>query len=273
VYVARVEEGIQVWRQCNMTTPAGLDLASRWTNTDSATNYYINTSTLVDFRPDSVLHDTWPEIARYAIYRSTPNPNYEPLDVNITDCSLSMAVYEYTGAQANGSDFSFASTREVDFGVANPWTYDSRNSQFSGRVYVNESSTVPALEIGVARLTALANFLQSSNLVSDWIEGNAIPTDLGLAAALIGNVNLTERFDSMATAMTESLRYGRDARVARGETVVGEPFVSIRWGYFVVPILTEGFVILFAVAGILSNRRSHRVPLEIFIPCCTRSAA
>ncbi|KAL5340161.1 hypothetical protein BJX70DRAFT_396934 [Aspergillus crustosus] len=180
----RVPEGFQVWRQCNMTTPAGLDVSSRWTDTDSGTNYYMNTSTLVDLESDSNLPNT---------------------------CL--------------------------------------------------DSNTTPALEIGAARLTALANFFQSSNVVSDWIEGNAIPTDIGLAAALIGNVNLTARFDSMATAMTESLRYGQDTITAHGETMVGEPFVSIRWGYFVVPIMTEGFAILFAVASILSNRRSRQVPL------------
>ncbi|KAL4861648.1 hypothetical protein BDV12DRAFT_179942 [Aspergillus spectabilis] len=255
----RVEEGFLRYRQCNMTTPAGLDLSSRWTTTDSATNYYMNTSTMVDFR-ESLLPDTWPEIARYAIYRSTPDVNYEPLDVNITDCSLSVAVYEYTGAEANGSAFSFASTREVDFGVANPWKSESRG-EFGGRVYINETNTIPALEINHGRLRALANFTESSNIVTEWVEGNAIPKNLGLAAALIGTANLTARFDSMATAMTESLRYGRDALTAYGETVVGEPFVSIRWGYFVVPIVTEGVAVLFAVASILSNRRSRQVPL------------
>jgi hypothetical protein len=65
----------------------------------------------------------------------------------------------------------------------------------------------------------------------------------------------------MATAMTNYLRYGPNTQSAYGEIVQSEPFVSIRWGYFVVPIVTEGFAILFAVLSIFSNRPSRRVPL------------
>ncbi|KAL4985173.1 hypothetical protein BDW68DRAFT_147357 [Aspergillus falconensis] len=266
-----VEEPLSTWRQCNMTTPAGLDLSSRWVDTDSATNYYMNTSTLLTTRPGpewkSVLPDTWPEIARFAVYRSTPNKDFEPLHVNITDCSLSITVYEYTGAESNGSYFSFASRREVDFGAVNPWTFEtSPAGDRLGRAYINETAgdnnnTIPALEISWTRLIALANFFQSSIFVAEWVEGNFVPTSLGLAAALIGDVPLDERFHGMATAMTDYLRYGPDTLPAYGETVVSEPFVSIRWGYFVVPIVTEGFAILFAVLSILSNRRSRQVPL------------
>ncbi|KAL6231886.1 hypothetical protein BDW75DRAFT_247591 [Aspergillus navahoensis] len=263
-----IEQPLTTWRQCNMTTPAGLDLSSRWVNTDSATNYYMNTSMLLSTQTgpegESLLPDTWPEIARFAIYRSTPDVSFfEPHDVNITDCSLSITVYEYTGAEANGSVFHFASRQEVDFGVANPWAFQTSPV---GRAYINETAgdnnnTIPRLEISWTRLIALANFFKSSNIVTEWVEGNAFPSNLGLAAALIGDVDLNERFDGMATAMTDYLRYGPDALAAYGETVVSEPFVSIRWGYFVVPIVTEGVAILFAVLSILSNRKSRRVPL------------
>ncbi|KAL2783555.1 hypothetical protein BJX66DRAFT_344842 [Aspergillus keveii] len=83
----------------------------------------------------------------------------------------------------------------------------------------------------------------------------------GVAAALSGETNVTERFDKTATAMTDYLRYAADSQTAQGELIESVPFVSIRWGYFVVPFVTERFAILFAVLCIINNRKSQNVPL------------
>jgi hypothetical protein len=61
--------------------------------------------------------------------------------------------------------------------------------------------------------------------------------------------------------MTNYVRYGPDTQTAQGELIESVPFVSIRWGYFVVPIVTEGFAILFAILSIINNRKSRNVPL------------
>ena len=44
----------------------------------------------------------------------------------------------------------------------------------------------------------------------------------------------------MATAMTDYLRYGPNMQFAHGDLNQREPFVFIRWGDFVVLIVTEG---------------------------------
>ncbi|KFY08723.1 hypothetical protein V492_05970 [Pseudogymnoascus sp. VKM F-4246] len=248
---------------CNLTTPAGIDLTIRHADTDWATEYVMNVSSLVDTSRLG-LWDTYPKTTLFAIYRSTPDSNSFLMEnVNITDCSLSITAYEYTDATANGSDFS-ARRHEVDFGVKNPWTIMIERDR-SGHIYTNESTVgsthIPALGMTYRSLLALENFLQSTALATEWVAGNFDNKNLGVAAALTGDVDLSDRFDKMATAMTDYLRYGENTQTAHGEMVRSEAFVSIRWEYFVVPMVTEGLAILFAILSIFSNRRSRRVPL------------
>lgn len=246
--------------QCNMTTPGGVMVGSRYSLTDSATTYYMNTSSMLG------VADAFPEITRFAIYRSTPDFNFTMQDINITECSLYITAYEYTDAKANGSDFSFASRQEIDFGVTNPWHAGPRNetAKFE-RLFTNETTWgsihIPALEIDYPNLQTLETFLMSTSIISEFVEGNFVNTNLGVAAALYGDVDLNDRFDGMATAMTNYLRYGPSTQLALGEVIQSEPFVSIRWWYFAVPVATEALAIVFAILSIVSNRRSRNVPL------------
>ncbi|PLB41687.1 DUF3176 domain-containing protein [Aspergillus candidus] len=252
-------------RQCNMTTPGGLHVRTRGVATDSATTYYMNASSLLSTRTNSELPDTFPEITRFAIYRSTADQNFRVYDVNITDCSLYITAYEYSDAKANGSDF-FIAKREIDFGVQNPWSFsnESRENYFDNMSTKRSKSGnihIPALEISYTTLSAVEVFFESTSMASDWIAGNFINENIGVSAALYGDVDIGDRFDRMATAMTDHLRYGPNKKTAPGEVVHREPFVSIRWEYFVVPIFIEGLAILFAILSVFSNRQSRRVPL------------
>ncbi|KAJ6049190.1 hypothetical protein N7444_005906 [Penicillium canescens] len=263
--VATCEGDEDSLRQCNMTTPGGVDLAPRAWFTDLATTYYMNASSLLMNTSAVELPDTFPEITRFAIYRSTPDSSFRVQDINITECSLSITAYQYTDVQANGSDFS-SRRQEVDFGVKNPWTLGTEGSEMKfKRIYTNGSTSgdihIPALGTNYASLAAVENFFESTTIVTEWVAGNFVNTNLGVAAALSGDVDISYRFDKMATAMTDYLRYGPNTLSAHGEVVQSEPFVFIRWGYFVVPIVTEGFAILFAILSIFSNRQSRRVPL------------
>ncbi|KAL3484529.1 hypothetical protein BJX62DRAFT_230208 [Aspergillus germanicus] len=215
---------------CNMTTPGGLGFGTRHGYTDSATAFNMSASSLLD--PTIGLEeDTFPEIARFAIYR----------------------------------DFSFTDKRELDFGVKNAWVLGSSTAgPLYATIHINETlingTHVPALETTFADLLALGNF-KSTALTSGWVQGNFDNQYLGIAAGLMGNVDLYARVDDMATAMTEYLRYGPNTLLARGETIHSKPYVSIRWGYFSVPIVTEALSILFAILSVFSNRRSRRIPL------------
>ncbi|KAL3477016.1 hypothetical protein BJX99DRAFT_270171 [Aspergillus californicus] len=253
-------------RQCNMTTPGGLRIATQYSPTSAATSYYMNASSLLgsDLERPELLPATFPAITRFAVYRSTPDYNFVQNDVNITECTLSLAAYEYTNARANGSDFSFDETRQVEsISERNPWAINGTSWQ-SSRLYTNESTAddIPAVEIGWASLVGLINFFESQTIVTEWVDGSFFNENLGLAAALSGDVDINERFDKMATTMTDYLRSGSpNSQLATGETVNSEAYVSIRWLYFIVPIATEVFAIVFAALTIFSNRKSRRVPL------------
>lgn len=134
---------------------------------------------------------------------------------------------------------SFTSKREVDFGTKNPWSGLGRQ-----RVYINESKngniSIPALEMSYYGLAALENFFESSSIVSEWVVGNFANTNVGIAAALSCDVGISNRFDNMATAMTNYLRYGPNMQLARGDLRQSELFVFIRWEYFAVPMVTKG---------------------------------
>lgn len=245
-----------------MTTPGGLGISTSYYFTDWATNYFLNASSLLGNPAILALPDTFPEVTRFAVYRSTPNFNLQPENINITECSLSLTAYKYIDAKANGSDFSFEKVREVDFGVANPWKRTPREYEW-GSLDTDEFKTdnIPALQIRYSNLAALDNFLMSSTIVTQWVEGNFENKNLGLAAALSGDVNIDERFKKMAASMTDHLRDGPNAAAAHGERIESQPFVSIRWPYFIPPLATELMAILFAVLTIFSNRKDRHVPL------------
>jgi hypothetical protein len=244
-----------------MTAPNGVALQTERVWTASATTFVMNATALQDQRNPS---DNLPEIARFAIWRSTADHNFNTSMENVTECSLFLTAYEYTGASANGPRISFAQRREVDFGVENPWSVENPGRLITP-VYINETiignMVIPRLEMTYSRLSAIERFFASPSMSTSWSVGSIQNRDLGVAAALSGKTNITERFERMATAMTDYIRYGPDTQAAEGELIESVPFVSIRWGYFVVPIVTEGFAILFAVLSIINNRRSRNVPL------------
>ncbi|KAL4737945.1 hypothetical protein BDV11DRAFT_206339 [Aspergillus similis] len=254
---------------CTLKTPTGLDLVYHQVRTSGATTYTMNVATLL---PNSTLQNTFPELTRFAIFRSSRDGNYNMFNTNVTECSLFLTAYEYTGATANGDEFSFASRREVDFGVRNPWRFMPGDQNLAGEVYTNETVhkgvRIPALWVDYYSLKALQNFFTSNTFVSGWWDGSMKTVDRGYVwpnsgavTALMGDVDIPARFDSMATAMTDYIRYGPNRQNATGETIQSVPYVLIQWWYFIVPVVTEAFAILFAILSVVNNRRSRHVPL------------
>lgn len=258
--------GTQSSNVCNMTTPGGLTVTTRWGNTDWATNYFMNATSLLGENTTTRLN-TLPDITRFAVYRASPDGNFTALDVNVTECVLSLTAYEYTGAKANGSDFAFGTTREVNFGSKKNIWNDGGYAPPLGWLYTNSTedadagANIPALNISHASLFAIENFFQSDAIVTEWVAGNFPNNKFGLAAALSGDVDIDARFKKMAASMTDYVRRGPNARSADGERLESEPFVSIRWGYFVTPIVTEFLGVALAVLTIFNNRKSRGVPL------------
>ncbi|KAL4996468.1 hypothetical protein BDV10DRAFT_172195 [Aspergillus recurvatus] len=239
---------------CNMTTPGGVNISTHFVRTDSSTSFYMNALSTLE---TPVVYQL-PEITRFAIYRASPDFNFEPKDINVTQCSLYLTAYEYTDAKANGTQFSFDHTREVGFRLGHR---DPLMSLRTNETTTEDNHTIPALEIGYWDLTSLQNFFQSPIIVNEWIKGSYDNKNFGVAAALEGDVDIPDRFDRMAAAMTHYLRNGPNMLNETGDVIENVPFVAIRWGYFVVPIVTEALAVLFAVLTVLSNRRSKGVPL------------
>ncbi|VUC26852.1 unnamed protein product [Clonostachys rosea] len=184
-------------------------------------------------------------ISKFAVYRSTSDTHFDPFNINVTDCSLSMAVYDYTNAKSNGSSFNFEESREVDLGRDSPWNYRSvGNNVLTGSFFVNESqaNNIPALDISWVDLKGLQNFLESRTIVTEWVDGNWKNNSLGLSAALTGTADLPKLFKAMATK--------------------NEAFYSIRWAWIIGPCVLEGLALLFAGLSIYGNsRRTNNVPL------------
>ncbi|CAG7963955.1 unnamed protein product [Penicillium salamii] len=262
---------IESLQQCNMTTPAGVNLTSRTMATDYATVYAMNAFAFpFGKRTVETVANELPEIVRFGIYRSTVDSGFRMQDINITDCALSLTAYEYTDAKANGSSLSFGNKREVNFGVKNPWKYttgsgsnDMQNE--SPHLYTNETingnMTIPALGVTYLNLYGLRNFFQSTTIVTEWVLGNFVNTNSGVATSLVGDVDIGDRFDKMAISMTNNLRYGTSGKAAFGYVIEKETYIHIRWGFFVVPCFIELLAVVFAVSSMVQNRRSRRVPL------------
>ncbi|CEJ92004.1 hypothetical protein VHEMI07685 [[Torrubiella] hemipterigena] len=240
---------------CNMTTPGGIDIATRFIFTQSATTYYMNTTF------DDSLWDTpkgLPRILQTAIYRATVDSNFNSSHVNVTECSLSLAAYRYTNASADGNEFSFGQVEEIDFELG---SWGVSDGPLTFRVNASQTLDTPTMEISSIDLGALANFFSSNVVVSQWVAGNFENHGFGVSAALSGDVDIPGRFQKMATSMTSYLRSRPDSKLALGETLTPTPFVVIHWPFMLGPVVIEVAAILFAICTIIQNRRSRKVPL------------
>ncbi|CAG8931921.1 unnamed protein product [Penicillium salamii] len=258
-------------QQCSMTTPAGVNLTSRTMATEYGTIYALNAFAF-PFGKQTIetITNELPEIVRFAIYRSTVDKDFAPHSINITDCALSLTAYEYTDVKANGSSLTFGNKREVDFGVKNPWKYtgggglnevQTKNPDVYTNETINGDMTIPALGVTYLNLYGLRNFFQSTTIVTEWVLGDFDNTNSGVATSLVGDVDIGDRFNKMATSMTNNLRYGTSGQDAFGDVIEKETYIHIRWWFFVAPCFIELLAVVFAITSMVQNRRSRRVPL------------
>ena len=237
--------------KCNMTTPGGITLSTQHTYPFLLTSFRSNTSVI-----DS---DDWtsPDLMRIAIYRTDKDNVYMPSNINITECTISYAAYEYTNARANGSEFSFGKIKTMDL----EWA-ETDNKEYSRRFFSTDSKDdLPELYSWWVDELALTEFFLSGTFQLECLEGNEGNFKHGLSAVLGGQTNLSRAFDNMATSMTDYIRSGPNMELASGSRIDTEIFVSVRWYWLIGPGLIELASLLFAVATIVSNDRKHKVPL------------
>ncbi|KAK1842352.1 hypothetical protein CCHR01_15028 [Colletotrichum chrysophilum] len=253
----RTESPSRYNEYCNMTTPGNIGLYAQKVFTSLGTRFYMNASLAVEF----------PEISRFGIYQATPDVNFNQSNINITECSLSLAAYKYTGARSESTSFSFAKTEMIQFSGNRSGPQSDRHNILEGMEFTNgyKASDLPAFKMSSYDLRALGQFFTSGAIVTYWVDGYGPSFDnkvSGLsAAALAGDVDIGERFKKMAVSMTDYLRSGPNSKSAVGDRVDQIPYVSIRWWFFAGPVAIEALALLFAVLTIFSNRESSRVPL------------
>lgn len=246
---------------CNMTTPKGVLLSTHHVDTDSQTTFRLNASSTLEETPRGLPND-FPAFITLAVYRATSDGNFDARDINITECALSLTAYEYSGAHANGSDFEFDSVKQISL-PHDRWNYEGGSFVGDGSLWTNASKAdgLPKLSISYPDLKALQFFFESDMISAEWVDGNYENTNPGISAALIGDVDLEERFKRMAASMTDHLRAGPNRRIAKGQNIDRVAFVSIRWVWLIGPIVIELAALMFAIITIARNRRSRNVPL------------
>lgn len=242
---------------CNMTTPGNIGLYAQKVFTSLGTRFYMNASLAVEL----------PEISRFGIYQATPDVNFNQSNMNITECSLSLAAYKCTGARSESTSSFFAKTEMIQFSGNRSGPQSDRHNILEGMKFTNgdKASDMPAFRMSSYDLNALGQFFTSAAFVTYWVHGSGTSFDnkvSGLsAAALAGDIDIGERSKKMAVSMTDYLRSGPNSKSAVGDRVDQIPYLSIRWWFFAGPVAIEALSLLFAVLTIPSNRENSRVPL------------
>ncbi|KAK2616349.1 hypothetical protein QQS21_000783 [Conoideocrella luteorostrata] len=89
-------------------------------------------------------------------------------------------------------------TREVELAAMT-----TRHNEWNGNP-ANESKIerIPAQYMSSYSLKSLQTFIESTLIVSEWVDGDWQNQNLGVSAALLGDVNVSDRFDNLALSMT-----------------------------------------------------------------------
>ncbi|RTE81353.1 hypothetical protein BHE90_004143 [Fusarium euwallaceae] len=252
-------------RLCNLTTPAGVVLSTWFKPSEGHTTFQINTTKAgPSFGPNIGSQNV--EVAKLAVYRATAEvPGFSGSNINVTDCTLQPAAYEYSNARANGSTFSFQSIREFDLSEGDNGECDAvgeeSGSCWKWQVMSNGSKieNSPTLRISFLDMIALRQIFHSAEFKSRWDEGYSDNPNPGFNSVLGGDVDLSQAFQNMAMSMTDYIRDGPNGMLARGDRVESRIFVSIRWHWLIGPILIQLAGLFLTVLTIVGNRRN--VPL------------
>ncbi|KAJ4002681.1 hypothetical protein NW752_002497 [Fusarium irregulare] len=176
------------------------------------------------------------------------------------ECNISYVAYEYTNATVSGNSFSFGKTRMVDL----KWDVDyDKDHPLDLRPLISTSTKddIPTLYSNPMDEAALADFIGSETFRLEYIKGDRGYVPHGLSAMLGGEVNISQRFDNMASSMTEYLRSGPNTQLAKGNQIEPQNYVVVNWYWLIGPAILELAALIFAICTIVSNARKHKVPL------------
>ncbi|KAI1369417.1 hypothetical protein F5Y08DRAFT_293256 [Xylaria arbuscula] len=256
---------------CNYTTPAGVYFSTEYVRTDSATSLIVAVNdTFYSSLPGLEIEPRLsPEFLQVAVFQSNNawSTNFNADEIipdNITECTLSLSLHEYSNITANGSDISFSQeTRQLEPAWYLP---DTETGEITLLFNQSEAGVIdPPLRVNAFDFASAILFFESSAFRSHIISGNAQKgkdTDrVGTGGAFL-NADVPTVFTALAKSMTDyvrSLSKGPNVETGKGSRIESIVFVRIRWEWLALPIIEELAAIAFVVWVIIHNRR-HRIP-------------
>ncbi|KAI0396431.1 hypothetical protein F5Y17DRAFT_102136 [Xylariaceae sp. FL0594] len=254
---------------CNYTTPGGVSFSTMFVPTDSATSLVVavNETFWKSYRklPGPFMD---PDFLKIAVFQSNSGvDNYfngnEILAPNITECSLSLELHEYTGIRSNGSHLNLERTsRKLLPGFGN---YTSLPGGTDRVVRFNQTEAGPLdppLTINIYDWANMLLFFQSNAFSVNVNSGSVVSqTDIGNAAAFF-NADVTSRINNMASSMSDYLRSlskGPNVEKFHGNRVEVVVFVRVRWLWFILPVFETLAAIVFVLYVIVYSYR-HDIP-------------
>ncbi|KAI1126463.1 hypothetical protein F5Y10DRAFT_267126 [Nemania abortiva] len=266
---SKSENGVILF--CNYTTPGDVHFSTEYVQTDSATALLVAVNdTLLDAIDSTPLSRVSADFLQVAVFQSNSGEKSSFNDPgivadNITECTLSLSLYEYSNIRSNGSQLSFDHiSRRLEPG----WQDLSHQLENPRNITFNQSDTGPIdppfIVNGYDWASAVL-FFESTAFTSHIISGNAIKgkdTDrIGTGAAFL-NADVPTVFSALAQSMTEYLRSlskGPNIETVQGARVESVVFVRIRLEWLILPLVEEFVALVFVVWVIFYNKR-HRVP-------------
>ena len=136
---------------------------------------------------------------------------------------------------------------------------------YDGNVSITDPATTQSYKINVPTLTLAREWMQS--MLSASVSHTTTGQSAGDVAQLFLYVAEPDQIMSrIAGALTAQLR-NSGGQHARGHTLIGEPFVHVRWGWLILPVAVLIFtILLLATTVLLSLKRQVPVWKSSSIP-------
>ncbi|KAI3343232.1 hypothetical protein F4824DRAFT_444964, partial [Ustulina deusta] len=264
------QEGPTVF--CNYTTPGNVYFSTEYVRTDSATALLVAANdTFLNIVRYGV--DTKPRVPadflQVAVFQSNSGEESSFNDPgiraeNITECTLSLSLHEYSNITANGSHLLFIhESRKLEPG----WRItDSKTSAEHFTFNQSEAGPIdPPLSVNAYDFASAVHFFESNSFTSHIIAGNALEgkdtSRVGTGGAFL-NTDVPTVFTALAKSMTDYLRSlskGPNVKTGHGARIESVVFVHIRWEWLILPLLEELIAVVFVIWVIIYNKR-HRIP-------------
>ncbi|KAI0448557.1 hypothetical protein F5B21DRAFT_518855 [Xylaria acuta] len=254
---------------CNYTTPNNVHFSTEYVPTDSATALLVAVNdTFFPGLHNLSLPRVPADFLQVAVFQSNSGEESFFNDPgiradNITECTLSLSLHEYSNITANGSQllFDHKSTRlEPGWHDRDVNTVALRNITFNQ----SESGPIdPPFVVNAYDWASAVYFFESNTFTSHIISGNAITgkdTDrVGTGVAFL-NADVPTVFAALAESMTDYLRSlskGPNVEFAHGARVESVVFTRIRWQWLILPLVEELAALIFVIWVIIYNKRHH----------------